>query len=166
MTSHLFICSVCSKLSRHKHLAKDHSPDLYSLELAGLDELGKRYGEDSEQFRDASRILVDALQKFADDMYSLYGGNAVVELVTVKSFDTSLVRKSRTILETKQENTQSPYNLAYKYNLEYSVVFNLVLWIMTGLALAVIITSYNIWNMDPGYDSIIYRMTNQKIRMD
>ena len=54
---------ICSKLSRHKHLAKDHSPDLYSLELAGLDELGKRYGEDSEQFRDASRILVDALQK-------------------------------------------------------------------------------------------------------
>ncbi|KAK7802277.1 hypothetical protein U0070_022779 [Myodes glareolus] len=157
---------ISSLLSRHKHLAKDHSPDLYSLELAGLDELGKRYGEDSEQFRDASRILVDALQKFADDMYSLYGGNAVVELVTVKSFDTSLVRKSRTILEAKQETSPSPYNLAYKYNLEYSVVFNLVLWIMIGLALAVIITSYNIWNMDPGYDSIIYRMTNQKIRMD
>ena len=78
-------------------------------------------------------------------MYSLYGGNAVVELVTVKSFDTSLVRKSRTILEAKQENTQSPYNLAYSHGLEYSVVFNLVLWIMIGLALAVIITSYNIW---------------------
>lgn len=42
----------------------------------------------------------------------------------------------------------------------------MVLWIMIGLALAVIIVSYNIWNMDPGYDSIIYRMTNQKIRMD
>ncbi|KAI2599067.1 ATP6AP2 isoform 22, partial [Pan troglodytes] len=154
-------------LSRHKHLAKDHSPDLYSLELAGLDEIGKRYGEDSEQFRDASKILVDALQKFADDMYSLYGGNAVVELVTVKSFDTSLIRKTRTILEAKQaKNPASPYNLAYKYNFEYSVVFNMVLWIMIALALAVIITSYNIWNMDPGYDSIIYRMTNQKIRMD
>ncbi|XP_038201779.1 renin receptor-like [Arvicola amphibius] len=160
------LCDISSLLSRHKHLAKDYSPDLYSLELAGLDELGKRYGEDSEQFRDASRILVDALQTFADDMYSLYGGNAVVELVTVKSFDTSLVRKSRAILEAKQETTPNPYNLAYNYNLEYSVVFNLVLWIMIGLALAVIITSYNIWNMDPGYDSIIYRMTNQKIRMD
>uniref|UniRef100_A0A2K5Y6U6 Renin receptor n=1 Tax=Mandrillus leucophaeus TaxID=9568 RepID=A0A2K5Y6U6_MANLE len=157
---------ISSLLSRHKHLAKDHSPDLYSLELAGLDEIGKRYGEDSEQFRDASKILVDALQKFADDMYNLYGGNAVVELVTVKSFDTSLVRKTRTILEAKQANPASPYNLAYKYNFEYSVVFNMVLWIMIALALAVIITSYNIWNMDPGYDSIIYRMTNQKIRMD
>ncbi|XP_063490601.1 renin receptor isoform X3 [Symphalangus syndactylus] len=158
---------ISSLLSRHKHLAKDHSPDLYSLELAGLDEIGKRYGEDSEQFRDASKILVDALQKFADDMYNLYGGNAVVELVTVKSFDTSLIRKTRTILEAKQaKNPASPYNLAYKYNFEYSVVFNMVLWIMIALALAVIITSYNIWNMDPGYDSIIYRMTNQKIRMD
>lgn len=157
---------ISSLLSRHKHLAKDHSPDLYSLELAGLDEIGKRYGEESEQFQDASRILVDALQKFADDMYNLYGGNAVVELVTVKSYDPSLVRKTRTILETRQENPTTPYNLAYKYNFEYSVVFNMVLWIMIALALAVIVTSYNIWNMDPGYDSIIYRMTNQKIRMD
>ncbi|EPY74422.1 renin receptor [Camelus ferus] len=180
---------ISSLLSRHKHLAKDHSPDLYSLELAGLDEIGKRYGEDSEQFRDASKILVDALQKvhsfensfsqcfeiivmsvtvqFADDMYSLYGGNAVVELVTVRSFDTSLVRKTRTILEAKQvKDSSTPYNLAYKYNFEYPVVFNMVLWIMITLALAVIIISYNIWNMDPGYDSIIYRMTNQKIRMD
>uniref|UniRef100_A0A8D1IK49 Renin receptor n=1 Tax=Sus scrofa TaxID=9823 RepID=A0A8D1IK49_PIG len=156
-----------NELSRHKHLAKDHSPDLYSLELAGLDEIGKRYGEDSEQFRDASKILVDALQKFADDMYNLYGGNAVVELVTVRSFDTSLVRKTRTILEAKQvKDPPSPYNLAYKYNVDYPVVFNMILWIMIALALAVIITSYNIWNMDPGYDSIIYRMTNQKIRMD
>ncbi|XP_042539551.1 renin receptor isoform X2 [Dipodomys spectabilis] len=157
---------ISSLLSRHKHLAKDHSPDLYSLELAGLDEIGKHYGEDSEQFREASRILVDALQKFADDMYNLYGGNAVVELVTIKSFDTSLVRKTRTILEAKAEKEVVPYNLAYKYNFEYSVIFNLVLWLMIALALAVLITSYNIWNMDPGYDSIIYRMTNQKIRMD
>uniref|UniRef100_A0A8C6FNX5 Renin receptor n=1 Tax=Moschus moschiferus TaxID=68415 RepID=A0A8C6FNX5_MOSMO len=158
---------ISSLLSRHKHLAKDHSPDLYSLELAGLDEIGKHYGEDSEQFRDATKVLIDALQKFADDMYSLYGGNAVVELVTVRSFDTSLVRKTRNILETKQvKDPSTPYNLAYKYNFEYSVVFNLVLWIMIGLALTLIVTCYNIWNMDPGYDSIIYRMTNQKIRMD
>ncbi|XP_004587903.1 renin receptor [Ochotona princeps] len=156
---------ISSLLSRHKHLAKDHSPDLYSLELAGLDEIGKRYGQDSEQFQDASKILVNALQKFADDMYNLYGGNAVVELVTIKSFDSPAGRKARTILEIKQDNP-SPYNLAYNYNFQYPVIFNMILWIMIALAFSVIITAYNIWNMDPGYDSIIYRMTNQKIRMD
>lgn len=60
-TTLLFHC--CLKLSRHKHLAKDHSPDLYSLELSGLEEIGKRYGEDSQQFKDASQILADSLQK-------------------------------------------------------------------------------------------------------
>ena len=38
--------NISSLLSRHKHLAKDHSPDLYSLELPGLEEIGKNYGED------------------------------------------------------------------------------------------------------------------------
>ncbi|KAJ7405480.1 Renin receptor [Willisornis vidua] len=154
------------KLSRHKHLAKDHSPDLYSLELSGLEEVGKRYGEDSQQFKDASQILVDSLQKFADEMFNLYGGNAVVEVVAVKEFNSPLIRKTRSILQSSQSEKENPYNLAYPYNYNYSVIFNIILWMMIGLALAVIVISYNLWNMDPGYDSIIYRMTNQKIRMD
>ncbi|XP_071286397.1 renin receptor [Agelaius tricolor] len=157
---------IASLLSRHKHLAKDHSPDLYSLELSGLEEIGKRYGEDSQQFKDASQILVDSLQKFADEMFNLYGGNAVVEVVAVKEFNSPLSRKTRSILQASQSKNDNPYNLAYPYNYDYSVIFNIVLWMMIGLALAVIVISYNLWNMDPGYDSIIYRMTNQKIRMD
>lgn len=35
-------------------------------------------------------------------MYALYGNNAVVEVVTVKSFEAPLTRKSRSILESKQ----------------------------------------------------------------
>ncbi|XP_021537468.1 renin receptor isoform X2 [Neomonachus schauinslandi] len=136
---------------------------LNSLPLNSL----SRNNEVDLLFLSELQVLRDISSLFADDMYNLYGGNAVVELVTVRSFDTSLIRKTRTILEAKQaKNPSSPYNLAYKYNLEYPVVFNMVLWIMIALSLAVIITSYNIWNMDPGYDSIIYRMTNQKIRMD
>lgn len=158
---------ISTLLSRHKHLAKDHSPDLFGLELAGLEEIGKHYGLESQQFKDASQILVDCLQKFADEMSDIYGGNAIIEVVTVKNFANPFVRKTRSILESVQiSNPGSPYNLAYSYNFEYAVVFNIVLWIMIGLALAVIAISYNLWNMDPGYDSIIYRMTNQKIRLD
>ncbi|NXA52298.1 RENR protein, partial [Nothocercus julius] len=157
---------IASLLSRHKHLAKDRSPDLYSLELAGLEEIGKRYGEDSQQFKDASQILAESLQKFADEMYNLYNGNAVVEVVAVKAFNSPLTRKTRSILQSTESEKDNPYNLAYEYNYDYAVVFNIILWMMIGLALAVIVVSYNLWNMDPGYDSIIYRMTNQKIRMD
>ncbi|XP_014029741.1 renin receptor [Salmo salar] len=158
---------ITALLQRHRHLAQDHSPDLYSLELSGLEELGRRYGQDSPQYRDATAILANVLQKFGEDVFGLYGDSAVVEVVTVKSFEAPLTRKSRSILESKQiSNPGSPYNLAYKYNFNYAVIFNIVLWLMIILALAVIVISYNLWNMDPGYDSIIYRMTNQKIRLD
>ncbi|KAG7256227.1 hypothetical protein CRUP_021870 [Coryphaenoides rupestris] len=158
---------ITALLQRHRHLAKDHSPDLYSLELSGLEELSHRYGADSQQYRDANAILASVMHKFAEDVYSLYGNSAVVEVVMVKSFEAPLTRKSRSILESRQiSNPDSPYNLAYKYNFNYAVVFNIILWLMIALALAVIAAAYTLWNMDPGYDSIIYRMTNQKIRMD
>ncbi|XP_031726072.1 renin receptor [Anarrhichthys ocellatus] len=158
---------ITALLQRHRHLAKDHSPDLYSLELSGLEELSRLYGQDSPQYRDATAILASVLQKFGDDVYDLYGNSAVVEVVTVKTFEAPLTRKSRSILESKQiSNPGSPYNLAYKYNFQYAVIFNIVLWLMIALALAVIVVAYNLWNMDPGYDSIIYRMTNQKMRVD
>ncbi|XP_016428486.1 renin receptor-like, partial [Sinocyclocheilus rhinocerous] len=155
---------ISALLQKHKHLAKDPAPDLYSLELAGLEEIVRRYGTDSPQFADATRILTSALQKFADNVANVYANNAVVEVVTVKTFEAPLTRKSRSILQIS--NQGSLYNLAYKYDYDYAVVFNIVLWLMIVLALAVIVISYNLWNMDPGYDSIIYRMTNQKIRLD
>ncbi|KAA0712041.1 ATPase H(+)-transporting lysosomal accessory protein 2 [Triplophysa tibetana] len=158
---------ISTLLQKHKHLAKDPAPDIYSLELAGLEEISRRYGNDSPQFKDATRILTTALQKFADDVSSVYANNAVVEVVTVKTFEVPLTRKSRSILQSKQiSEPDNPYNLAYKYNYDYAVIFNIILWLMIILALAVIAISYNLWNMDPGYDSIIYRMTNQKIRLD
>ncbi|GCC28872.1 renin receptor [Chiloscyllium punctatum] len=158
---------ISALLYRHKRLAKERSPALYSLELAGLEEIIKRYGQDSQQFRDAVQILASVIQKFADDVFSIYSGNAVIELLTVKNFDAPLVRKSRSILEVPSKNNPiHTYGLAYQYNYNYAVVFNIVLWLMIGLALSVIIVAYNLWNMDPGYDSIIYRMTSQRIKMD
>lgn len=42
------------------------------------------------------------LLQFADSVYGVYSNNAVVELVTVKTFEAPLTRKSRSILESKQ----------------------------------------------------------------
>uniref|UniRef100_A0AAY4C3P0 Renin receptor n=1 Tax=Denticeps clupeoides TaxID=299321 RepID=A0AAY4C3P0_9TELE len=158
---------ISALLQRHRHLAKDHAPDLYSLELSGLEEISRHYGKDSPQFQDATSILASILQKFAADVFGVYSNNAVVEVVTVQNFETPLTRRSRSILATNQiSNSQRPYNLAYQYNFQYAVIFNIILWLMIVLVLAVIAIAYNLWNMDPGYDSIIYRMTNQKIRLD
>lgn len=48
------------------------------------------------------QILNSVLFQFADEMYNIYSGNAVVEVVTVKTFDTPFVRKSRSILQSSE----------------------------------------------------------------
>lgn len=42
-----------------------------------------------------------ALQ-FGEEVYGLYGNSAVVEVVTVKTFEAPLTRKSRSILQSVQ----------------------------------------------------------------
>lgn len=49
-----------------------------------------------------SVTIVFFLSQFGEDMYRLYGNRAVVEVVTVKTFEAPLTRKSRSILQSKQ----------------------------------------------------------------
>lgn len=57
-------------------------------------------------------------------------------------------------------------NLAPRFDDMYPAIFNIVLWTMIGMALAVFAISWGIWNMDPGRDSLIYRMTTQRMKKD
>lgn len=49
----------------------------------------------------------------------------------------------------------------------YPAAFQLLFWTTLAIALTVYGVSYAMWNMDPGRDSIIYRMTSaQKYKKD
>merc|ERR550534_59971 len=50
-------------------------------------------------------------------------------------------------------------NLASDYDDMFPVIFNMWFWLMVVLALTVYAVSVGMWNMDPGRDSIIYRLT-------
>ena len=60
----------------------------------------------------------------------------------------------------------SKRNLATKYTEDYPVIFNIWLWLVIIIALALYIVCLIMWYMDPGSDSIIYRMTSQRIKAD
>lgn len=47
---------------------------------------------------------------------------------------------------------------------QYPVMFNMILWLGIFAVGALIATSYAIGGMDPGYDSIIYRMTSDRLK--
>ena len=57
-------------------------------------------------------------------------------------------------------------NLADSYNDDFPAIFNIVLFMGIILALAIVATSLSMAYMDPGRDSIIYRMTNPRMKKD
>jgi len=61
-------------------------------------------------------------------------------------------------------NPGMPGNLASKYDSMFPVIFNIWFWLLVVIALATYSISVAMWNMDPGRDSIIYRLTEQRIK--
>ena len=59
-----------------------------------------------------------------------------------------------------------PYNLATEYSSDYAAIFNIILWLVVFMALVVIYAMYGMMTMDPGSDSIIYRMTTTRLKKD
>lgn len=53
-------------------------------------------------FPSASECNTVCFLQFGEEVYGLYGKSAVVEVVTVKTFEAPLIRKSRSILESRQ----------------------------------------------------------------
>jgi len=70
-----------------------------------------------------------------------------------------------TTVDTTTDGLQS-LNLGKSYSDIYPAIFNIILWLMIALGLAVASVSYCIWFMDPGRDSVIYRMTANRMKKD
>jgi renin receptor len=56
--------------------------------------------------------------------------------------------------------------IATMYSDEYPVMFNLFFWTSLALVLIVISIAYVFLTLDPGADTIIYRMTAPRLKVD
>merc|ERR1712062_433201 len=64
------------------------------------------------------------------------------------------------------KDDQKKYNTADSYSQDFPAIFNIILFITLVLIFASFGISYCMWFMDPGRDSIIYRMTSQRMKKD
>lgn len=110
---------------------------------------------------EAKKLLVNAMQELQTAAEKAFDGAVVVGLIA--STEAPLVRSKRQATETEDEN---PMNLAMKYDSNYPVIFNIILWFSVILVFSLLAISMAIATMDPGRDSIIYRMTSTRMKKD
>ncbi|XP_061935928.1 ATPase H(+)-transporting accessory protein 2 isoform X2 [Apis cerana] len=76
-----------------------------------------------------------------------------------------LTNKEHKIYSNTQ-NIGQVYNLSKKYSEDYPVIFNIFLWFGVVFVFSLLAICIAISQMDPGRDSIIYRMTSNRMKKD
>lgn len=117
----------------------------------------KVHGEKSEAIDEAKKLLTTTLNELNVEAKKV-SENILVAAVSSQGVAS---RKKR---ETSADTDN--FNLAEYYSEDYPVIFNIILWFMVTFGLALLAICYAIGSMDPGRDSIIYRMTSTRMKKD
>jgi len=83
--------------------------------------------------------------------------------------DTVLIRNVRQAVGKTTDGSENltGINMAEEWDEDYAAIFNILLWLGVSLAIATLAICFAIGSMDPGRDSLIYRVTSaQRFKKD
>jgi len=153
---------IVEKIEKSNMSAAENEQDIYFLEIHSLAELVKEYGINSQQVAEAGNMLRSQLEKVSLRMRNLYSDSIIVMTTMIDQVEQP--SSTRSILQSAESG--GDYNLAVEYSENYPAIFNIVLWGSIVLSLSILAISVSMATMDPGRDSIIYRMTNPRMKKD
>jgi len=81
--------------------------------------------------------------------------------MTLTTKESARVRRARQV-----EATSNNVTIATMYSDEYPTMFNIFFWVSLVFAIIVISIVYVFLTLDPGADTIIYRMTAPRLKVD
>ncbi|KAF5305516.1 hypothetical protein FQA39_LY01607 [Lamprigera yunnana] len=146
-------------------LTEDFIPDFISIKFSSLHAVSDLHGENSSATNEAKQILLDSLYRLNAALKKAYHNKALVAYITS---DASHTRRARDISQSKEDAKEEvdPLNRAESYDSDYPVIFNIILWFVVVMVFSLLAIAMAIGNMDPGRDSIIYRMTSTRMKKD
>jgi len=163
------ILEIVQALKDQPSLVEDGTPDLYHFQLGGFKKLVQTYGVEAAKVHDALTLLSSFLEQVTKEFRNLYNSNVVIEVITYEGLEgQAKMRKARSLMAEgdEEEDPKKKYGVAKDWDIDFPPIFNIILWLGLLLVFALIGIAFGMWNMDPGRDSIIYRMTSQRIKKD
>ncbi|XP_066591249.1 ATPase H(+)-transporting accessory protein 2 isoform X3 [Prorops nasuta] len=174
---------------------RDTMVGLYWLVVSQLRAIYDQHGKNSEAAMEALHLLNNALNTLSEAFIDLYDGKVLIVAFTnnpsqvrnTRSIPSTRVRRQVTNttdeyyknVENSPETKGTPnnielnknvnkggLNLAKEYNEDYPVIFNIMLWFGVIFVFSLLAICITIADMDPGRDSIIYRMTSNRMKKD
>ncbi|XP_028030178.1 renin receptor [Bombyx mandarina] len=142
-------------------ISADNIIDFYNLRINSLHALRDFHGPNSLQTKEAKKLLGEALEELTKAFVKAYDGSVLVTAVTTDIVHTRrAIRSVSGNVELKNSVDEDGYSA------DYAAIFNIILWFGVVFTFTLIAIVYALMDMDPGRDSIIYRMTNTRMKKD
>jgi renin receptor len=155
---------IANQIEQSPIVHDDNIPDIFWFKSESLHPLTDLYGENSTQVKEAKQLLNDVILTLNNAFNKKYNGKV---LVSVVSSDAIHTRRARNILETDTvKNSATLVHAAKYYSKDYPVIFNIILWFGVAMVFTLLAICIATATMDPGRDSIIYRMTSTRLKKD
>ncbi|CAF2392045.1 unnamed protein product [Rotaria sp. Silwood2] len=153
------------------NLFQSSKSDLNNFEQALKDQLSRINEQTSVNYivivcdhchdDNATQELQNQLKKAIDKIIANDPQTLAMTLTTKQS---ARIRRARAAEGVSANETN--VTIAEMYSDNYPVMFNLFFWTSLALALVVIAIVYVFLTLDPGADTIIYRMTAPRLKVD
>ncbi|KFD72650.1 hypothetical protein M514_15054, partial [Trichuris suis] len=145
-------------------------PDFYLVSFEALSLFDEPSIGGSEAARSAVREIVTVIEKISETVKKRYDGNCVLEVISTTGARSrkpraAKVEHSSELHRSKRSAEKPPTNYAF-YDENYSVIFNICLWLVIAFACSLLYIGVGMWSMDPGRESIVYRMTMTRAKKD
>lgn len=164
--SQLSLLNAVSAKIEEEGVVLDGLPDIHFVVVSGLHLLVDLYGEESKMVVEAKRLLNTAIIRLNQAFEAAYSGKVLTAVLVSDASHTRRYRRETASDEEKDVNLNSYLNLAEMYSEDYPVMFNIFLWFGIAFVMTTLAISIATAGMDPGRDSIIYRMTSNRMKKD
>jgi renin receptor len=140
---------------------------IFIFSLNGLEQL--RVNSNNETISKANQITQNMIEQAIRTFRSLNNDKVIVTVIEDDGIVLPHVRRTRDAKDLPSGNNinnATKLNLAHNYDPNFHVAFVLISFTTILIAIIIFGLSIAMWNMDPGRDSIIYRMTAQRIKKE
>jgi renin receptor len=146
---------------------------IFWIEIRGLKQIVDNNNYNNNVKSKARLLITNLLQELTKELRSLYDNKIIITVIEDDQMPDALVRRTRYLFanenklsENKLNANNTILNLAHDYDPDFHTSFAMLAFTTILIALIVFGVSVAMWNMDPGRDSIIYRMTSQRMKKE
>lgn len=142
----------------------DGIPDVYWYSLPVVSDFIDQTSSSSDEDKlvEAENLLIKTISSITEEYKNFYNGKVLVATLLGTEMASHSMRYRRAAEVAQNERL----NVGEEYDEDYPVIFNILLWFAIAFIFTLLAISLAIGRMDPGRDSIIYRMTSTRIKKD